>query len=67
MKINWDKIERKNQGFFEYSLLARESDVLLNIGFTHRWGYRDVDVSVSNYFNYVDFIKYLDSENFKKF
>ena len=35
----------------------------LNIGFTHAFGYRDVDVSVSNYFNYVDFIKYLDSEN----
>lgn len=34
MKINWDKIERKNQGFFEYSLLARESEILLNIGFT---------------------------------
>ena len=34
MKINWDKIERKNLGFFEYSLLTRESDILLNIGFT---------------------------------
>jgi hypothetical protein len=34
MKINWDKIQRKNIGFFEYSLLSKKSDVLLNIGYT---------------------------------
>ena len=34
MKINWDKIERKNFGFFEYSLLSKKSDILLNIGYT---------------------------------
>lgn len=34
MKINWDKIQRKNFGFFEYSLLSKKSDVLLNIGYT---------------------------------
>ena len=33
MKINWDKIQRKNIGFFEYSLLSIESDIYLNIGY----------------------------------
>jgi hypothetical protein len=32
--MNWDKIHRKNIGFFEYNLLSRESDIPLNIGFS---------------------------------